>query len=75
MSVEMTADVAARMIRTTPDPLAPSTDHRKLSCKKVYDVSEPDHDGLVEVLYIDSEDEPMTAYFRGKKMIFTAVGW
>lgn len=66
---------AKEIIRQQPDPLAESTSGRKLSCKDVYAVFDPDPDGLTEVLYVTLEDELMTAYFRGREFVFAGVGW
>lgn len=77
----MTPKEAERVLRASKDPLAPASDHRKLSCQKVHMVFDEDPDGLREILYTtyDGDDaqpsRAMTAYVRAHELVSIGEGW
>lgn len=70
----MTVNEALVLIRATPDPLEFNSNNRKVSCGSVVRVFEPDRRGLIEVLYLDNQKNPMTAYIRDRTVTI-ADGW
>lgn len=71
-------------MKSLPDPLRAFSDsdrekfENRWKPKAVWRAYEPDENGRVEVLFIDKDDEPCTAYFfgpTGKKFSHMEVGW
>ena len=70
--------VAAGKLRAQWDPTLPadtSKGGKKLSVKAVYKVFEPDRRGLVEILYVDINNRPMTAWTRDQLHDYELVSW
>jgi hypothetical protein len=67
-AMSLTPSQAEKVVRADKD--APSPKYNGI--KRVYPA---DARGLAEVLYLDIEDEPYTAYLRGNVVAYTVDGW
>lgn len=75
--MNLTVSQVEQIIRATADSTKDNNSHDtvKLTCSRVLKVFDPDPDGLVEVIYLNRVNEPLTAYLRGKTVISVADGW
>lgn len=47
----------------------------QMKVKKVHRVYDPDERGLMEILYIDHDSQPMTVWKRGRELVYISEGW
>lgn len=58
-------------LRKNNDPLT----GKAVKVKDVHAVFEPDRRGIAEVLYVDLDDQPQTAFLLGDDLVYVAGGW
>lgn len=64
-------DAMRKVLSDAKDPVT----GKPLRCKKVHASFDQDDRGLLEVLYVDQDDAPMTAWMRGREMAYLVEGW
>lgn len=76
-SNSLLTDAAAKQLRGQDDPLVSSKPPKKLQVKKVFSVLPADRRGFEEILYLDNNDQPLTALVTGKSRELVSIeeGW